>query len=125
MQDVIQDAIDLLSKPLQSRDIEDLSNLSYVKSEIARMIPLAKKNLRIKELEADNIEKQSFLRFRKEKAEWKNTDTVDWMKAKARLNKNVKELEIIELEETYLTLYNFYQELADNIVSTRLILKTL
>jgi hypothetical protein len=77
----------------------------------------------MKELEADNIEKDSFLRFRDEKIKNKTKDTQDDMKAKSRLNKNVLLKKIVDLEFVYLQLYSFYQELADAVINTRLVLK--
>lgn len=125
MDELIRQASELLSIPLQDRNLEDLSKMSYIKTEISKLIPLAKKNMKLMELEADDIEKQSLLRFRDAKIEKKNNDTIDVMKAKARLNKNVKVKDIIDLEYKYLVLYNFYQELSDAVVSSRLVIKNL
>jgi len=41
--------------------------LLIIKNKVASIIPYAKKNVRIKELEADNIEKETILRLRTEK----------------------------------------------------------
>ena len=123
MDQILQKASELLNKPLQQRDINDLSDMSIIKFKISNAIPLAKKNLRIKELEADTLEKTKFLDFKKAKKEKKTTMSENDMKAQARLLKNVLEEEIIELEYMYIQLYNFHTELSDNIVSTRLVLK--
>ena len=122
---LISEAERVLAIPLQDRNLEDLSKMSYIKTEISKLIPLAKKNMKLMELEADDIEKKSLLRFRDDKIAKKSIDTIDVMKAKARLNKNVKVKEIIELEYKYLVLYNFYQELSDAVVSSRLVIKNL
>ena len=123
MDQLLQKASELLNKPLQQRDINDLSDMSIIKFKISNAIPLAKKNLRIKELEADTLEKTKFLDFKKSKKEKKTTMSENDMKAQARLLKNILEEEIIELEYMYIQLYNFHTELSDNIVSTRLVLK--
>ncbi len=123
MDQVLQKASELLNKPLQQRDINDLSDMSIIKFKISNAIPLAKKNLRIKELEADTLEKTKFLDFKKAKKEKKTTMSENDMKAQARLLKNVLEEEIIELEYMYIQLYNFHTELSDNVHSTRLVLK--
>ena len=123
MDQLLQKASELLNKPLQQRDINDLSDMSIIKFKISNAIPLAKKNLRIKELEADTLEKTKFLDFKKAKKEKKTTMSENDMKAKARLLKNILEEEIIELDYMYIQLYNFHTELSDNIVSTRLVLK--
>lgn len=123
MDQLLQKASELLNKPLQQRDINDLSDMSIIKFKISNAIPLAKKNLRIKELEADTLEKTKFLDFKKAKKEKKTTMSENDMKAQARLLKNILEEEIIELDYMYIQLYNFHTELSDNIVSTRLVLK--
>ena len=93
-----------------------------IKHRISYLIPYAKKDLRAKELEADTVEKETILRLRSEKSKW-SKETLDEIKAKARLNRNTKEKEVIELEHLYITLYWFYQELADSIITTRLVMK--
>ena len=123
MDQLLQKASELLNKPLQQRDINDLSDMSIIKFKISNAIPLAKKNLRIKELEADTLEKTKFLDFKKAKKEKKTTMSENDMKAQARLLKNILEEETIELDYMYIQLYNFHTELSDNIVSTRLVLK--
>ena len=123
MDQLLQKASELLNKPLQQMDINDLSDMSIIKFKISNAIPLAKKNLRIKELEADTLEKTKFLDFKKAKKEKKTTMSENDMKAQARLLKNILEEEIIELDYMYIQLYNFHTELSDNIVSTRLVLK--
>jgi hypothetical protein len=123
METILKEANTLLSKPLEERDLQDLSRMSLIKYRIACLIPLAKKDVKMKELEADNIEKDSFLRFRDEKIKNKTKDTQDDMKAKSRLNKNVLLKKIVDLEFVYLQLYSFYQELADAVINTRLVLK--
>jgi len=87
------------------------------------MIPMAKKNHKIKELEADTVEKTKFLDYKKAKKEKKTSMTQDDMKALSRLDKNKLWMEMIELEHIYMQLYAFYNELQDNVVSTRMILK--
>ena len=123
MEELLNEANTLLSKPLDERDLQDLSRMSLIKYRISCLIPFAKKDVKIKELEADDIEKWSFLRFRDEKIQKKTKDTQDDMKAKSRINKNVLLKRIVDLEFTYLQLYTFYQELSDAVISTRLVLK--
>ena len=123
MDELLQEASSLLNKPLESRDLNDLSRMSIVKFKIWNAIPMAKKVLRLKELDADNLEKNKFLDFKRAKKEKKTTMSEQDMKAQARILKNVIESEIIELEYMYLQLYSFHTELSDAVVSTRMLLK--
>lgn len=121
--EILTRAEQLLSKRLDHRDMADLTEMTDIKFRIWLMIPMAKKNMRIKELEADTLEKSKFLDYKKAKKEKKTTMSQDDMKALSRLDKNKLWMENIELEHTYLQLYAFYNELQDNVVSTRLLLK--
>lgn len=123
MEKLLEKAEQLLSKPLQDRDLSDLSLMSDIKFRIWVTIPLAKRDLREKELESDTIEKSKFLELKKQKKEKKTSMTEADMKAFCRLKKNEIDTETIDLENKYLTLYAFYQELQDAVVSTRMMIK--
>jgi hypothetical protein len=116
---VLEEANNLLQTPMASRSMDDLSEMSIVKSKISQLIPKAKHLLKNKELEADDAEKSYIIESRTSGVKM----NIEQMKAEARLLKNKLLLEANELELNYFTLYQFYQELADQVVSTRLFLK--
>lgn len=116
---VVERTNKILSTPLQWRDINDLSELQFISHQISILIPLSKLDLKRKEIEADTVEKETIINFRKS---WVKMN-VEQMKAEARVLKNKLLLEANELEYKYLTLYQFYQDLQSAIASTRLVLK--
>lgn len=120
---LIEKATTLLSIPLEDRTLTELSQLSMIKSQFASLIPYARKDMKLREIDADNKEKSLFLKYKIDKRDKKTTATENDMKANARLQRNKIESEVAELEFTYLTLYNFYQELVDSVVTTRMVLK--
>lgn len=121
--ELLKRAEELLTKRLELRDVNDLSEMSLIKFKIWIAVPLAKKHLKEMELEADTLEKKKFLDYKKSKKEKKTTMSEKDMTSLARLEKNKLELKNIELEHTYLQLYAFYTELCDAVVSTRMLLK--
>ena len=56
MEELLNEANTLLSKPLDERDLQDLSRMSLIKYRISCLIPFAKKDVKIKELEASKQE---------------------------------------------------------------------
>lgn len=116
---VLEEANNLLQTPMAWRSMDDLSEMSIVKSKISQLIPKAKHLLKNKELEADNAEKSYIINSRKAGVK----SNIELMKSEARVLKNELLLEANDLELNYFTLYQFYQELSDQVVSTRLFLK--
>lgn len=123
MDNLIDSALKILDKPLESMDMSDLATMTRIKSKISYMIPFAKKDHKLKELSTDTLEKTKLIEYKKAKKDWKTTMTEQDMKALARLERNKLEIETIDLEFTYLQLYNLHTELQDKIVSARLFLK--
>lgn len=118
--ELLQEADRLIAIPLEDRTIAELHAMSTLRYKISSLIPYAKKDMKTKEIEVDTLEKETFLRLKSAGGQ-----TQEEIKAKARLNRNTRASEVINLEFIYIQLYNFYQELDDQVASTRLVLKNL
>lgn len=116
---VIKEANRVMEIPLNSRDLQDLTDLTLVQHRLSVLIPLIKRDLKQMELEADTLEKQTIINLRKS---WIKMN-VEEMKSQARILKNELLLKSTEVEFQYITLYQFYQDIKDQIASTRLVLK--
>ena len=114
---LIQEAETILSKDILFRTMEDLSKLHTITNQFSMLIPLTKKSLRLKELEADNAEKEHIIEERRKK------NNIEQAKAEARLIKNKILVEAIDIEYQYLVLYQFYKDIESQIPSTRIALK--
>lgn len=123
--DILKRAHDALSVKLTDRTMADLEELESCARCIRLLIPKTKRHMRSLEIDADTLEKQTIIDIKKKKISQGSKMTQDDIKAYARLEKNKKDKETLEIEEQYLTLYAYSESLSEAVINTRMLIKSI
>lgn len=124
IQQKVDEAYNIMSKPLTSRDVMDLEVLENTKRELSKFIAPSHMLKVSWELEADQIEKMAMLSWKKEKVSGRSKMNDQDIKAYARVQKNNRLLEVIQSEYDYNSVLNAYKELDTAIINTRMIIRS-